>query len=59
MPRLERESVCVLYLTPERPIASPALATLAMTNPTSQKNKGQSDYSKSSMAIGLSCMGAF
>ena len=53
MPRLERESVCVLYLTPERPIAaSPALAALAMTNPTPKKNKGQSHYSKSSMAIG-------
>ena len=35
MPRLERESVCVLYLTPERPVAaSPALAALAMTNST-------------------------
>jgi hypothetical protein len=40
MPRLERESVCVLYLTPERPIAaSPALAALAMTNPVSKKTK--------------------
>ena len=45
MPRLERESVCVLYLTPERPIAaSPALAALAMTNPVSKKTKANPYY---------------
>ena len=52
MPRLERESVCVLYLTPERPIAaSPALAALAVTNPTSELSQPFRHAAASTFAV--------
>jgi hypothetical protein len=52
MPRFERESVCVLYLTPERSIAaSPALAALAVTNPTSELSQPFRHAAASTFAV--------